>query len=681
MLLASLLLGFGAFPAAATIPASAAVPQDPQADFVTKWAEAVRFGDAKALESILSRYKEVAINEFLVRADRRALGGDADLDAWVDQFVKTWSDLYQTDFARNYDRYAQMMSERQRETRDKLIVEDFVRVNNQHLAALIDKDPTVDWKTLRLNADGLATAMATTGDLYYAAFVYNIQGNVWNPEFHEDGADAAKALEAYTNCLKARDDLGLTNDQFYANCRGVTRSLRGVMGLPGEDGEPIEDTTKPAKPGEMIPVEEVAPVEAALESASEDKPGTVVHSTDMDALNRFGWKRLGAGKVGETVAVPGIQPGVRLLRLGDNNWQLEAGGEPSEEFRLAPKPVAVEVERAMPDGTLQPYTLLFAGGSSSDTFQGISLNLQPSEGGGPVFFRSLATMRADTPYGELVIYDMNADGAFGYEELKLDWSEGLLPETFFYRPDAMTLGRMKHSRPFGPWLQDDKGQWYSVTLDALGAAPTLVTLQPVTVETGILQVTFEGIRKIKPASILFASDNSGTKGLVLDLATMKGDEYQLPIGRWVFLQARFVAKSGEEFTVMPPAALPISIDVTAEEPVALEFGAPFRLVTKAVADGKQVTVDGRSLHVVGKAGERYVRVMGEPLYGIEATIKGGGTEELRAPYSEEANEDWERLFYPMDAVIELRRAAGSEVVELLLKKHAWFGKLTGEVQL
>ena len=143
----------------------------------------------------------------------------------------------------------------------------------------------------------------------------------------------------------------------------------------------------------------------------------------------------------------------------------------------------------------------------------MTLNLQPSEGGGPVFFRAAATLRCETDYGDLVLYDMDCDGQFGHEEeLPLRWSEGLMEGMFFYRPDAVTLGKMKHSRPFSRFFQDDKGQWYELTVIEVGAKPRTAEVTPVTPKTGTLVLEFEGIKKVKPASILLVSDSSSTKG-------------------------------------------------------------------------------------------------------------------------------------------------------------------------
>lgn len=385
-------------------------------------------------------------------------------------------------------------------------------------------------------------------------------------------------------------------------------------------------------------------------------------------------------KVGDPPgSIPGIAPPISLEHLATDRFRLIAGGEPSKEFRLGSKPTEVEVMRTHPDGSVRPYRLWVAGGGSSDVIQGVQMNLQMQDEGGPIFFRSTASYTAETPFGELSILDANCDGHFGYAEMALNWTDGLLPESWYYNPDAITLGAMKHSQPYSRFVRDDGGEWYELRLDS-HESPGKIEILPVDVTLGKLRVTFKGVKKLPLASLLLASDSSGTKGLVVDLAAWKGPEYALPIGRYVFKQARFGDADGSEMLVLPHPTLPMAVDVAPEGVATLELGAPFVLTTTAALDGTTLTVNGRALHVTGQAGERYIRVVGEPLFGIEVAVKGAKAVELRAPSTEEAGADWERLYYPMDAVIELKKP-DKPVVELLLKKHAWFGKISGEIRL
>ncbi len=658
----------------------AAAPQDPEkaAAFSAEMTEAMEVGDTGGVTKALRKYKEDAILLFISKAAVRATSDDPELNDWVDAFVDGWSKAFRNDFARNYDRYLQRLSADGRRVRLQLLQTDYPRINNQHIAAL-NKDPDVLWNDLRTNADTLVTAMIDVGDLYYLALAQNIVGNLNNPIYREDGADGLKAVAAYEGCIAAREKLGLTNDRFYTNTYRVLRDLRGRMGIP----EPVDPNAPPPEepeinPEEMQPTAEMEAVTVPLEAGLLKKPEAQVHSADFERDQFVSWVRVGLPVPGEQITLPDIMPPVRLKRVAAAKYQLEAGGEPSEEFRLTPKPTAVTVMRRFADGSERPYTLEVATGTTSEVFQGVTLNLEPTDEGGPMFFRSISTMTGETPYGPVTLIDFNGDGAFGLKEFKpaANWAEGLLPETFFLRPDAIVFGEAKHSWPFSRFIADEKGQWYELEMEA-HEAPTEVVLTPVTPNLGKLEVEFKGLKKVKLASLILASESSATKGLVVDLAAMKDAKgaYQLPIGRYRFIQARWRdAKNGGSVLVLPASGIPTFLDVDQTDTVKLELGAPFRFAAQVDYDGDQAVVNGRSLHVVGRSGERYLRVIGEPLFGIEASAKGAKSAELKAPEPEDTNQDWERLYYPMDAVLETK--GDKPAVTLSLKKHPWFGKIS-----
>ncbi|MDA1260579.1 MAG: hypothetical protein O3A20_08135 [Planctomycetota bacterium] len=656
-------------------------PQDPGkvAEFLKGWKAADDVGDESAQERLLLRYKEDALMLFVQRVDARSVRlDDNDLNAFCDRFIKVWAKTTNSSFARNYDRYLQLISADDRDRRNKYVGSDLPMVNRLHIIAL-NKSEEVDLAIARQQADILAENLYNVGDLYYAAFAHNIRGNLYNPRLFPADGDGGVALSAYESFLECRKQIDLSNDKAYADAERMWKELRFALGIiaPGEEDEAAAATFNPEAPTVKEGMDWIS---TELVFGSEKKLGSVIHSTDLADEFFHTWKRVNVSKVGDAAAsVPGISPPISVEHLATDRFRLIAGDEPSKDFRLGSKPLEVEVMRMHPDGVVRPYRLLVAGGGSSDVIQGVQMNLQMQDEGGPLFFRSAATYSSETPYGDLTLYDANADGWFGYQEMTVTWTDGLLPDTWFYNPDAITLGNMKHSQPYTRFLRDDAANWYELRQDNF-ENPGKIDVVPVDVTLGKLRISIKGVKKIPLTSLILASDSSGTKGLVVDLAAWKGPEYSLPIGRYVFKQARFSDGKGDEILVLPHPTLPMAVDVGVEGVASLELGAPFTLVATAALDGNTVTVNGRALHVAGAAGERYVRIVGEPLFGVEVAIKGAKPSELKMPTTEEAGADWERLFYPMDAAIELKKA-DKPVIELLLKKHAWFGKISGEIRL
>ena len=261
--------------------------------------------------------------------------------------------------------------------------------------------------------------------------------------------------------------------------------------------------------------------------------------------------------------------------------------------------------------------------------------------------------------------------------MKEAWCEGLLPDEWFWRPDALTIGKQKHSQPFNRFVVDKKGQWYEVLLDS-PINPDSLSLVPVQPTLGELRFDYKGVKKIKPLSVLIASESSATKGLVIDLMALPKKK-MIPIGRYRFLQARFGGKDGVEALVLPDPNKLMLFDVEAGAESAsvpeLFLGGKFDFATKSTLDGTALNVSGRDLHLVGDNGERWLRFAGEPFFDVDLLVKGLKPTVLAMPSVDEASELWDRFFYPMGASLELRKAATEVDVTLSYKKHPWFGNV------
>jgi hypothetical protein len=638
--------------------------------------EAGEVGDVKAEQKALQKYLEDAVLAYIARAERRLLEDNLQLEEWVENFKRIWSETYSTPFAKNYDRYLQRLNERARETRQNIIFKDFPKVNAAHLHCL--NGESADWPGTRENAELLAEALLKSGDLYYYAFALNIVGNLYHPSYYKDGADSEKALSSYEKALAARNQLGLVQDSFYKTLKLTIKQLKPMVGE--HEAEVEAEVKKEAR--ETIPfIEGQGAIASETKYSFEDKPGKVQHASELADYEQFTWKRGVVPAPGQSVALQGFEPPVILERINAVKYRFVSGKESSKEFKLAAKPNRVSVMRLHADGELRPATFEICTGEQQTVYQGIEMNLEPTATTGSYFYRSITTLEATSSLGKIIIYDTNSDGVFGYDEMKLDWCEGLLANEWFYRPDAITIGGQKHSQPFSRFVFDKKNKWYELQLSSF-SDPTRVYLRPVAPKLGALKFEDKGIKKLKAVSVLLVSESVATKGLVVDLMAMP-KKIMLPIGRYKFVQARYASKDGSEVLVLPDSVKPLIIEVDdIESSVAeLTLGGSFDLSAKMSKDGQKLVVDGLSLHVVGASGERYIRCIGAPLFGVEVNVRGAKGATLKKPTSNEAATTWNQLWYPMSAEVQLPTASGETTVELTLKKHPWFGALKTEIKL
>ncbi|MDP6964176.1 MAG: hypothetical protein QGF46_08430, partial [Planctomycetota bacterium] len=388
----------------------------------------------------------------------------------------------------------------------------------------------------------------------------------------------------------------------------------------------------------------------------------------------YGWLRATIPAVGQSLDIPNIEPRVSLVRIDANKCRLEAGAEPSAEFKLASSPQVITVMRMHDDGVKREYAIELFVGSEESEYQGVAINLIPTATGGAYFYRSLAKVEFDTDYGLVTIYDTNNDGKFGYQEMKLAWCEGLLPNEWFWRPDSVTINKQKTAQPFSRYIFGDKGQWFELSTSS-DINPSSITLTPVSPTLGEIEFSYKGVKKLKPVSVLIASESSATKGLTIDLMALPKKK-SIPIGRYKFLQAKFSGKDGAEALVLPDANKIMLFDVTAEgDAPELFIGGKFKLATNISLSANVIEVDGRSLHLVGESGERWLRFVGAPLFDVEVAVSGVKPSLLATPTTDEVSELWDRFFYPMSASLELRKAEAEVDVTLICKKHPWFGNI------
>jgi hypothetical protein len=641
------------------------------AEFTRAVFAAEEVGDYKAMQEALRKHKEDAILAYIRRIESRLNAELPEIEKWVDVFKSTWEDTYRTNFAKNYDRYMQRLSPKQRSLRATLLARDYLQVEAGHNEIM--NSQSGDWKGTVVDAESLAESFMILGDLYNSARAYYFLGNLYNPSYYaHDDASSQKAYDAYLAARAARDKLGLRQDKFYPKLNIVIGELEEVLG----EHEKEVEKEKVKETAETIPLLEGGITYTANAVASIEKSGSkLVHASDAYDEDHYSWLRAALPAVGESIAIPGVTPAVNLLRIGDIEFQLEAGCDPSEEFKLTTNAQVIDVMRKHENGTEYSYSIEIQGGGEDSTYQGIKINLMPTATTGTYFYRTPSVREFDTALGLVKIYDTNVDGHFGYTELKMAWCEGLLPDELFWRPDALTIGKQNHSQPFNRFVVDKKGQWYEVLLDS-PVNPYALSLVPVQPILGELSFSYKGVKKVKPLSVLIASESPATKGLVIDLMALPKKK-MVPIGRYRFLQARFGGKNGVEALVLPDPNNVMLFDVEAESESIPELfiGGKFDFATKSTLDGTALNISGRDLHLVGDNGERWLRFAGEPFFDVELLVKGLKPSVLAMPSDDEASELWDRFFYPMAASLELRKATTEVDVTLSYKKHPWFGSV------
>ncbi len=671
-MLASLLL-------AVTLPSAAAlVPQDPAEEFRNQYQQALELNDKKAIDGLLRKYKAQAVADFINNADARAAQPSDSLNRWVDSFIDSWQRTQRSSFARNYDRFLQLMNDSTRRNRAEILTKNLPIILQLHATALEQKTKDA-WDPVRQECELVVPAMKQIGDQYYLAVLLYVQGNAYNGDLSEgEGSDDQRALDLYAEYLTVRDALGLTNDQEYETVEKLAGEMRAKLGVP--DPETGEVGERKVSRFEIQPAEGAEWVEVPLEFEADEDLDGVAHPNDLADDHRLSWRLAGTHEVGTEVALYPYDPPVKVQRIEFGKFVVDGGAGPSEEFKLMPKPVTVPFQRKLADGRVIESAIRVAGGIDRDMYHGAELNLSVNDGSATVFYRSVATVTGDTPFGPVTLYDLDGDGAYGVAEPALVGAHGMPKETWLYRYDAVMLGKGKHSQPFSRYITDGKGAWFELKVPDMLLGDKLQLL-PVAPKLGTVEVKMKGLKGVKLSSLVLAAETSQIKGTYIDVMVSKSGKLELPIGRYRFVQGLARGSKGAEALILPGVGLGLTIDVEEGTTSTIELGAPFSLTIEARVEGRKLFLDGETLCVVGNSGERYCRIVGEPLFGVEVSLKGEKAEgELRGSTAEEVMAHWPLAYMPQSLELELK---GSEKppMRMTLKKHPWFGKIdTGWVE-
>ena len=112
--------------------------------------------------------------------------------------------------------------------------------------------------------------------------------------------------------------------------------------------------------------------------------------------------------------------------------------------------------------------------------------------------------------------------------------------------------------------------------------------------------------------------------------------------------------------------------------MVLDIGTPWTEGTTGrwVNQVRRPTRDGGQPRVTGKAGERYLRLVGAPLFGVEVEVKGNkkANTEFKGSNAQEMNNNFLYAYQPQDAIIPFK-GDSAPPYRLTLNKHPWFGNI------
>ena len=243
--------------------------------------------------------------------------------------------------------------------------------------------------------------------------------------------------------------------------------------------------------------------------------------------------------------------------------------------------------------------------------------------------------------------------------------------------DSIVIGAQKRARPWSE-VQEIGGKWYRIDPDKVG---TSFQATPLTLETGTLKLDFKGAT---PTWVVVRGSGELLKNSYFDLVEGGAKGVEVPTGRYTLFygEVRKGKKRQVQKTLILPGKTTPSFEVKKGETSVVSLGAPFGFDFRFKRDGSKLTVEGKTVSVIGKSQERYERPWNcvprpEVMWRKKGTKTGSKPEKMPMVSGTEGIEKygWDATWFPLDLEIDLRQEKDPIEVQLSDKRHDLFGKI------
>lgn len=669
LLLALPLLGAPLAPAsaAATPPFACPAPQEGRAEWRSAFEKAMAVGATSEMERLVRKNEDEAVEWIIETAQGFAVAPSEALEKRMTALRAAWRGAMKSGFADNVYEYYSLLNSIQREQRGKAKkrYDDAQGRWNKNS----ERKDAATYGVLWTEFEGIAGVFEEYGDHYFASQAWLMAYVCVDQNARGDEADLYKACRALREAAAARERVDL-KDRRYKEARAAYESLK-AQGYEGDPGEAGEDGGGPPAAG---PSQEGAAVSVALtfemleEVEQFERP-----SYTNDELHNI-WTRVfltTKGNKTRFATLGDLSP--EVIRTGSAEVLVDTDGDGTGDLAWPMRgkidPLRFEIGQGE---DRRPWGVLTTIGTQQDMYQGIQMNMMPTDDQVSLYINAAASMVGELNGETIRIIDENMDGVYG--SLPTSWGhDGLSPERLQPEMDCIVIGKGKRARPWSEY-QEIGGAWYR--LEVLNGGKSLKAY-PVELETGALSLKFKGG---KPTWLVVRGSGK-YENSYFDL-TEKG--VSLPPGRWSLFCGEL--RKGKKIQTMKTLILPgeetPSWSVAAGETGAVELGAPFGFSFAFDEDGKRITVPGNTVVVTGAAGERYERpwnCVAQPSasYRKKGDKKGSKAEEFGFVGTQEevVAGGWPVAWFPKDLVIDKKGLGDDSEVQLTEKKHKLFGKI------
>lgn len=629
-------------------------------EFLAAMRKHMEIGASEEITKLVRRHSEIAVWAMVALCKAYAAKPSERLIEEIDALRVAWNKAEKSSFADNIYEYYSLLDSA---TKNELAKATGDYINHENALAKArgeDDDKAILALAPKLLLD--AQTLTKLGNDYYAGQAWYGYAFTQDEYFRGDDANLDEAARAYKEVVDSRVRLDL-KDKAYAECKARLEQLE-KLGASADPNAPGEKKSAITRVGEPIVI-----------------PLTFRAEADTTRFERPIWENDEAYTSWNSMYFPGADgtsrvsnmPLASAQRTGPSSFVVNSGAQ-SSEFKMNGKFMPCEVMLEGPNGNVYPWAFIGVTGISTDTFQGVEVNLEPSDTGLTVYIAPAGVLEGELNGETLQIFDDSMSGVWG--DPPSSWSYiGMTEDNYQWDMDSVVIGKSKKALPWSQYQQVG-GTWYELEIQG-----STLTAYPVELPTGELKLSFKGA---KPDFMVLRGQGPLSNTFV-DLTASRSVE--VPVGTYELLMGglsegkrsaikKVIIVAGEETPVWR---------VPEGEEVEVQLGKPFKFDFIAEDLGDSVQIVGESIVVVGAGGERYERPWNNRPFP-EASVRkvgskrGGKPEDLFSQLDQDTlYANWNRGFFP--ASLELPKPKGAEEgveVQLTEKKNDLFGKLESD---
>lgn len=651
-------------------PRAVASVQDPAREFRDQFDQAQKLNSKSRMDELMRTKEDLAINLILATAESVSAAPNEVLLTRFEGLRESWKRVYDTKFPDKLERmFARMNAGTKRQRLSlKLKYEELTR----NIYDFQQKKNKAAIKAAAEQLVEMADSFKEMGDQWHEAQCLAWAAPSLDETYQGKDANLDLCSDLYARAVEVRKAVGVKD----ATYKGFTTRSKNLIGLGyGEAG-----AVKNGKAG-AEPTKGPAPAGDAVVAAMEFEE--LKPLKDLSRPNYYLdrhlqiWPAVALKAPGSTSEIPRVTGAPIVIREGSAHIVLDADGDGKGDIDWPTKGKFENLVIELGSGdTKRKWAVLTEVGRQEDFYQGQPMNLLATDDQYLVYYIPGGCMKGTISGEDVRIYDDNLDGAYGSPASA--WQHfGLVTGDAQWEFDSIRIGKDKKAKPFSEFVDFGSAGWHQIKAENKG---TSLSAQPVTLTTGTVQLKGKGI---KPEFYVLRGVDDTFKNTYIDVAG--GKKVEVPAGRWEL--AFGMVRKGKKMQLMKAVIQPTEgmerIMVKPGETTEIGFGSPYKFDFKFETNGSEVTVDGKTVRIVGSGGEAYDRFYNCVPY-VDVGVRRKGAKRANANMRMKPVVDnlglekhgWPGMWKPITDSVPLKEAEVE--VQLVEKKNKLFGKVESD---